>query len=137
MPPGAPLSPAQIETVRRWIAEGAVDDRQPTLKQRVSLRAKPGRTMDIAVRVPVESLVTLTIGNPVSRETLHVEEAVVRERADATAHVTVNEWMRWNLSRGLTWPREVTIDMEVTHAKGEATGAVLQVDSILSAVLQK
>ena len=128
MPPGAPpLSPAQIETIRRWIAEGAIKDDHDLPQPQIRANAQPGQTLEIAVSLPVEALVSIAILAPGSEEPLHLEEAVIKSALDPTASGRTGEWIRWKLFRASDWPREITIEMTVLYANGNLAGSQLKV----------
>lgn len=126
----APLSAGQVETIRRWIAQGAMLDREPSPSHRLRQPVAPGKKLEIGIRVPVEALVTVQV--LAADHLLHVEEAVVRAEVDGTADVRAGEWKSWTLTRPADWPREVTIQMLITHPQGNPLGALLRVDGIVS-----
>src|SRR5436190_16616226 len=73
---GRPLSPAQIDTLRRWIAEGAKDDDLPVPSHRITrsdVPMDPRKVTRVFCRIDTEAYLTLRMLDPGSDRVLWSE----------------------------------------------------------------
>ena len=111
---GRPLSARQIETLRRWIDEGARAD-APAAKQRYR-RADVKLPARIAVRVPVSAYLSIEVLHPGTGAVLWSETASLKsppEQNDAGAPGTP---LHWDIRRAPAWPAAVTVQLSIEHA---------------------
>ena len=127
-----PLSARQISLIRRWILEGAMDDRARTLcsELRISRIAFPvALPLEIDARIPANAFLTLMLRDPISGRELYREEASVkspRERADIAA---AGELIQWQLRRQQGWPPSATVTLRLQYASEDLSGSELEVRS--------
>ncbi|MEX2261376.1 MAG: c-type cytochrome domain-containing protein [Bryobacteraceae bacterium] len=124
---GPPLSAGQIESIRRWILEGADEDTDATAKYRLELpslfldRSKPVR---IFGRLPSTGYVELELADSRGR-ILYTEGGAVKESRDLAAIGTPDEWITWTVRRASDWPAQVRARLTVAYAPSEPANAVL------------
>jgi hypothetical protein len=113
---GRPLSAKQIETLRRWIDEGAKSD-DPVLAVKQIHRLKdvklPAR---INCRVAASGYLTVEVLHPATGAVLWSETASLKsppERNDAGAP---GEWLHWQVRPAPGWPAEVNVQLSIEHA---------------------
>jgi cytochrome c len=124
---GAPLDAAQIETIRRWIGEGASADRADSEQYLLTLPAvRMERTapLRIRARVPVVAYASLEISG-VDGARLYLDGGAVREDRGVAAIAAPGEWMEWNLRRAPHWPAEVHVTFRIAYSRSAPSGAEL------------
>ena len=112
----SPLSPTEIALIRRWIAEGAREDKDKSPRYVLMLPGVPmeqGRRLEIRCRIPVVAYVRLAVKG---RVVLHSEEAPIRRAGDTIA---------WSVGAGQDWPSTVDLELTILYAEREPAGAVL------------
>ena len=128
MPLGAPqLAVQQIETIRKWIVEGAKEDADTTPKYRIelpSVRLERSTPVRIAARIPATAYVELTLADSQER-TLYREGGAVNKVLDSAGIGVSGEWIVWNLRRASDWPERVRARLTVRYATPEPEGAEL------------
>ena len=121
MPLGAPpLAPQQIELIRRWIAEGAVPDRDTTAKYLMALpklRAGKSSPFQVSCRVPIFSYLILNVWDLSKSRTFRTEAARSKP----------GEWVSWSFWPEKNWPQSLLMELTITYAESEPVGAVLRV----------
>ena len=134
MPLGAPpLEPGQIELIRRWITEGAIEDADTTRKYRLELPAvrfgdSPVR---ISFRLPSPGYVDLELADSRGR-VLYKDGGAVTAGRDVAGIGATDEWTGWNLRRGRDWPALVRVRLVVSYSAAEPADAALAATSDLS-----
>ena len=124
---GPPLAPGEIETIRRWIAEGATADRDERQPHRVSLpsvRMEPGAPLRIRARVSVAAYVSLEL-TAVRGAVLYLDGGAVRADRGVAAIGAPGEWLEWTLRRAPDWPGEVRVTLTIEHTRSEPVDAEL------------
>ena len=119
-----PLSPEQIDIIRRWITEGTQED-PDTTKKYILLRPMIRFPARIRCRVPVVSYLILTLSD--RGRTLHTEVA---------PNPSPTQWHQWEFKREPGWPRSVTVTLTIAYAQKEPAGAEFEVTSASSASLR-
>lgn len=113
MPPdGPPLSAEQIGVIRRWIADGAKEDRVPP---RVWRRVLPSVTMDmqtpthVRCKLDVPGYLLVTARGSQGEVLWH----------DAAAATKPGQPVEWQLRAGYDWPKVVRLELEIRYAASE------------------
>lgn len=115
---GQPLTPAEIGVIKRWIAEGARDDRVELPVQRrriVGVRLKPGGALAVTVRMPVEGFVTVRVVDGAGKVWFERVGAVKQQREEADA-ARPGELFVWEVRSGSGWPQRVSVELLVEYA---------------------
>jgi hypothetical protein len=123
---GPPLPAAEIETIRRWIAEGATEDRAdpPSRLTIPSVRMEGAEPLRIRARVAVESYVSLEVAD--SREArLYLDGGALRADGGVAARGRPGEWIEWTLRRAPDWPAAVRVTLTIEHPRSEPVRAEL------------
>lgn len=122
---GRSLSSEQIDTIRRWIAEGAKKDQGAP---RVYTFALPNTPIDVRksirvfCRVNTPSYLTLTVRDTRNRRTLLAQVASIKlpkERGDAGEP---GELIWWDIHAGTGWPKSVDLELLIEYAAAEPKG---------------
>jgi mono/diheme cytochrome c family protein len=119
----APLTAAQIALIRRWISEGAKNDRaeSPCFEMRItSVTLSSSAPLEVSARLAAPAFLTLAL-----LPNLYQEEASVnapKERANIAAP---GEWIRWRLVREQAWPFSATVTLRIQYSIGSLDGTVL------------
>ena len=115
MPLGEPPLPTeQIDSIRRWIAEGAREDADTSSVVRRMVRGfrvRRGQAIHVVGRSPVDAYLVVRV---VAGRELHREAAPGREA-------------RWTILPGRDWPRRVTLELQVLYGSPAASAATLEV----------
>lgn len=122
---GAPLSAAQIATIRRWIQEGASQDADSSKKHRFTLsnvRVDRSKLLEVFCRVDSPSYLILTLIDPGKKRPLHSEVASIKAPKEAGDAGSPGELIRWGLRPGRKWPRRITVELTVAYAEREPRG---------------
>jgi mono/diheme cytochrome c family protein len=124
---GPPLAPAEVEMIRRWIAEGANADRDESRPHRLSLpsvRLEPGAPLRLRARVSVAAYVSLELARP-RGSVLYLDGGAVRADRGVAAIGAPGEWLEWTLRRAPDWPGEVRVTLTIEHTRSEPVDAEL------------
>jgi hypothetical protein len=124
---GPPLAPAEVETIRRWIAEGAAADRDESRPHRLSLpsvRLEPGAPLRLRARVSVAGYISLELAGPTGA-VLYLDGGAVRPDRGVAAIGAPGEWLEWTLRRAPDWPQEVRVTLTIEHTRSEPVDAEL------------
>ena len=114
---GRPLSARQIETLRRWIDEGAKAD-APIAKQihrQVDVKL-PAR---ITVRVPVSAYLTIEVLRPGTGAILWSETASLKSPPEQNDAGPPGTPLHWNLRPAPDWPAAVTVQLSIQHTASQ------------------
>ena len=120
-----PLSAPQINLIRRWIAEGALNDRAATLCYNLRLPVfpiVPNRPLHISCRVSVPADLVLYIKE--GNHTLYREEASIKQSPERMDRGAPGDLLSWTLSPRRTWPRNVTVELLIRYAPGGLRAAL-------------
>lgn len=123
------LESNEIDLIRRWIAQGARDDPDTTLKHRLTLadiRVERSQHLRINCKVPVESYLVLTLIDPKRNRVIHREAAAVQMSPDRPDIKTPGQWVRWEISPARDWPKRLRIEVAIDYAATWPAGALLQ-----------
>lgn len=124
---GPPLAAADVETIRRWIAEGAAAGRDDSRTHRVSLpsvRIEPGVPLRIRGRVSAEAYISLELTGP-GAEVLYLDGGAVRPDRGVAAIGAPGEWLEWTLRRAPDWPEQARVSLIIEHVRSEPVDAEL------------
>ena len=127
---GAPLSREQIQTISRWIEQGAKEDADTTAPQvrKVSnVRAGKHKLLRINVTVDTQSYLILTVRDPRTGASLMSEVASVKLPREANDLGTPGEPLLWDVRTERSWPKALEIELVVKYASRSAD-AHLSVD---------
>jgi hypothetical protein len=130
---GPPLEPGQIELIRRWIAEGALEDADTTGKYRLELPAVrfADSPVRIAFRLPSSGYAELELVDSRGR-VLYLDGGAVKAERDVASIGMTGEWTGWNLRRGRDWPPLVRVRLVVSYSATEPAHAALTATAELS-----
>ena len=117
-----PLSPSQIDMIRRWIAEGANnDDATPnayrTVLPRVSVT--PTRGTRVLLRVNTTAYVTVTARDPSRITVLWTEVGSLKRPKGAGDLGEPGQAICWEVRAGTGWPAVVDLELSVQYAREE------------------
>jgi hypothetical protein len=119
---GRPLMAEQIETIRRWIAAGAREDRDTTKQYMYKVSAvqtRSVRTLRVSWRIRVRSYVTLNVRDPGDNRLLLTEVFSIkspRERVDAGEP---GDLISWDVRPASFWPGRIDLELVVQYAAEE------------------
>jgi hypothetical protein len=134
MPLGArPLTGEQIETIRRWISEGAKDDGVTLPVKRLRLPRtpiEPDRVARIAFRPKAPAYLTLTIRDPDDGRILLAEAASVKTPKEHYDAAAPGDPIHWNVRAAPGWPRRVDIELAIEYSAADPDEADLSVASL-------
>lgn len=120
---GKPLAPAQIQLIRRWIAEGAKTDANSVPKRTLLLRAVrfgPKKGVRVFCKPAAPSFLTVTVQDPATHRVLFSETATVKvpkQRGDAGQP---GELLTWDVFSGLRWPPSVDVQLTIEYATADS-----------------
>ena len=121
MPPGgAPLTPQQIGTLARWIAEGATHDGEVPSQGVLTRAVAIGRGVRIQARLDASAYLVVRVVDPASGRTLWSEEGPVktpRERGDLGAPGADVERI---VRPAPDWPAAIAVHLEWRFAPPNA-----------------
>lgn len=120
---GAPLSREQIQTITRWIAEGATEDADTASRQVrtvPNVRAGKQKLLRIEARVDTQSYLILTIRDPGSGRSLLSEVASVKAPREANDLAVPGEPLIWEVRTERSWPESLEVELVVKYAAGTA-----------------
>lgn len=119
---GPPLASAQIETIRRWIAEGAKNDDAPVPTYRIKrtdVRMGQSTPTRVSARVDTEGYAVVTMRDPVNGRVLWSDIAVVKSPKGRNDTAEPGQLMSWDVRTGNGWPSVVTLELELQYAATE------------------
>lgn len=122
---GQPLSAAQIETIRRWIAEGASQDETTARKYtRVlpDVRLDRGKIVRVFCRVNTQSYLTLTVRDPGNKRPLLTEVASIKSPKERNDTGEPGELISWDVRAGRAWPKTIDIELTIEYTVEEPRG---------------
>ena len=124
---GPPLHTAEVETIRRWIAEGAAADKDRSRPRRISLPSV-GVERDaqalIRARVSAAAYVSLEVADD-RGSVLYLDGGAVRDGAGVAAIGAPGDWLEWRIRRAPGWPARVRVTLPVAYARPETLDAEL------------
>ncbi len=126
---GRPLSPGQIETLRRWIAQGAKADALPSRKYTRALRdirLNGAKILYVFCRINSESYVTLSIRDPRDGRALLTEAGSIKAPKEEGDAGQPRELISWDIHAEPGWPRSVTVELTVEYTPEPAPITELQ-----------
>jgi mono/diheme cytochrome c family protein len=126
---GPPLGVAEIELIRRWIAEGARNDSEETRRYRLTLpsvRLKHASPAPIRARVPSDGYIALEISDSRGAR-LYLDGGAVRSHRGVAAIGIPEQWIVWRLRRAPLWPAEVRVTLTISYSSSEPLNAELAV----------
>lgn len=116
-----PLSPPQIAVIRQWIQEGAENDGATgacfDLRIPRVLISKD-EPVQIRARITRPALVIISLGDPVSKRDLYVDEASINLPRDASNAAAPGEWLSRTLTSQQDWPPSVSVNVRIQYAAG-------------------
>jgi hypothetical protein len=124
---GPPLEKAEVETIRRWIAEGASADEDRSRPPRISLSSvgvERDTPLLIRARVSATAYVSLEIADD-RGAVLYLDGGAVRERRGVAAIGAPGDWLEWRIRRAPGWPARVRLTLTVAYARSETVDAEL------------
>jgi hypothetical protein len=122
---GTPLASAQIDTIRRWIAEGAIDDKLPTKTVKITRIAVPVRSdhaTRVFCRVNTPAYLTILARDPGSGEVLWSEAVTLKDPKEEMDVAKPGELIFWDLRAGYGWPNFVNLELSIQYAASEPRG---------------
>jgi hypothetical protein len=117
-----PLSPSQLATIRKWIAEGAKDDQSHPDAYRTVLLGVPvsaARVTRVLVHVNTTAYVTVTAKDPVKGTVLWAEVGSFKIPKEAGDVGKPGETICWDVRGGSSWPASVDLELTVQYATEE------------------
>jgi hypothetical protein len=124
---GPPLANAEIETIRRWILEGATEDEDTTPKYALALpsvRLERSEELRISAKIPTTAYIELALMGGQQR-TLYREGGAVKLAQDSATIGVAGEWITWKLRRASDWPGDVRAVVTIHYATREPEGAAV------------
>jgi hypothetical protein len=118
---GRPLTPEQIKTIARWIAEGAKDDGVSPREHTFTLprvRTEPGRTLRIVSRIETAAYLVLAIRHPESKRVLLTRSGSIKTPRDPGDLGEPGEPVSWDVRTERGWPRELIVELTVRYPSG-------------------
>jgi hypothetical protein len=122
---GSPLTAAQIDTIRRWIAEGAGDDKLPVKSVRLIRSAVPvhvDRITRVSCRINSPSYLSVTMKDPRNGRVLWSDVGSLKSPKEKMDIASPGDLVWWDLRAGYGWPKLVTVDLTIRYAAGELRG---------------
>ena len=124
-----PLSARDIETIRRWIAEGAKADADTVPRYGMTardIRLDTSQPLEIACLVPVRSYVLASVVDGAGKALL-TEEGPVADPKGVHDVAAPGQWFRWRIWPEQYWPRMVGVRLVIAYAEKAPAGARLSV----------
>ena len=123
MPQNAgPLSNAQRQTIRRWIAEGARNDdlHAPSFQiDREHVRVSREKPTRISGRVNTQAYLVVSARDPRNNRILWSEVGSVKQPKEANDAGAPGDLIHWDLRAGTGWPESVTVELSIFYAQGD------------------
>jgi hypothetical protein len=125
-----PLSSDQINLIRRWIAEGALNDHavRPCYKLRLlAVNGTAGQRLLIHGKVSATASLVLFIRDQ-NHQVLHTEETSVKQPPEQMDGGAPGDLLAWTINYETTWSPRVEVELVVRYAS-EAVEASLTVQN--------
>jgi hypothetical protein len=117
-----PLSPSQIATIRKWIAEGAKDDESHPNAYRTVLVGVPvtaTRATRVLVQVNTTAYITVIAKDPVKKSVLWTEVGSLKIPKEPGDMGKPGDTICWDVRGGSSWPASVDFELTVQYATEE------------------
>ena len=115
----APLTPDQIGTIRRWIAEGAKVDAADPPEYRLAIpKVRAGKFLRIECSTPVAGYLILDVIG--SGRVLLEQRAAVKSPGKPVV---------WTIWREKAWPARLSVELSILYTETDPLGASLRVTS--------
>jgi hypothetical protein len=124
---GPPLVAAEVEIIRRWIAEGAREDADEMPSRRLTLspvRLEAAVPLLVRARISVPTYLSLELTSS-DGTVLYADGGAVRADRGVAAIGIPGEWLEWNLRRATGWPAEARVSLILSFAASDAVEAEL------------
>ena len=135
---GRPLNAGEIQTIRRWIDEGAHADATlpPNRVKRLdNVRLPRDDVLHVSCLVKTDAYLTLALRDPRTQRVLLTRVASVKsDREDGDAG-RPGEPIVWDLRPERGWPVRIDVELTVEYAAGGAGDAELAAQAIKSSSL--
>lgn len=128
MPMGSPPLPAAaIDTIRRWIDEGATSDPpiQPDRILDVARKLPPGSVLRVSCKTPVEAYLLLRVRHSKSRKVLFERAGAVKNDAREQDAGKPKQLIRWEVRPEPGWPEKLDVELSLQYPRGRLDGAEL------------
>lgn len=129
MPQNArPLSPAEIDSVRQWISEGAENDKAegPCFDLKVGhVPAASSAPIHIRARITGAGFMTLTVLDPRSGRDLYRDEGSIKSPREVPDLAAPGEWISQILRGERGWPSSIAVNLRIQYAVAVPTGSAL------------
>lgn len=117
---GRPLSGAQIETLRRWIDAGAIEDNPANAsREKRRIDAVPiaaDRPIRITCTVPVQAYLTVSVSDPTTGAILWTEVAALKSPKEQNDAAEPGQPLHWVVRAAPGWPAAVDVQLSIEHA---------------------
>jgi hypothetical protein len=116
---GAPLSREQIQTIARWIAEGAREDSDTTtcqVRTVPNVRAGPRKLLRISATVATKAYLILTVRDPDTGRPLLSEVASVKLPREVNDAAVPGQPVIWEVRSERSWPDVLAVELVVKYA---------------------
>ena len=130
---GRPLTREQIQTIARWIAEGAKDDAESPPQHNFTLpnvRTERGRQLRVVARVPASCFLVLTLRHPQSGRPLLTRSGSLKSPRQPGDLGEPGEPISWEVRPERGWPRDVKIELTVMYPAGPTDATELRAELI-------
>lgn len=120
---GAPLSREQIQTITRWIAEGAAEDVDTTARQVrtvPNIRAGKQKLLQIRASVETQAYLILTVRDGSTGRSLLTEVASVKTPREVNDSAAPGEALAWDVRTERSWPEVLEVELVVKYAASTA-----------------
>ena len=110
---GAPLSAQQIATLRRWIDEGARQDKNYSSK----FRQLDGVQLPLRIncRAPFPAYLTILAIDPITKPVLWSEVVPIKSPKERNDAAEPNEPLHWTLRQAIGWPLKFNLQLIIEH----------------------
>jgi hypothetical protein len=122
---GRPLTSSQVDTLRRWIAEGAHDDDAPVKRYRMEqtgVSVDTRRITQVRCRVNSSAYIVVTARDPANSRVLWSDVASVKRPREGTDAGEPGETILWDLRAGRDWPPTITLELSISYVDAEPVG---------------
>jgi hypothetical protein len=126
---GRPLMPEEIARIRRWIDEGAREDRAALprhVRSLDSVSLPRGRTLRITCRVNTSGYLTLTLRDRRNRRPLLSRTASIKSPKEEADAGEPGETIWWDVRSENGWPKLVAVELAIDYAMGDPAPVELE-----------